>query len=73
MYVSENFSAYRQRSYECRCCESIIVSICSSSHNFYVFVVHRNPDLSNKILYCFLTATSKVQSVVRNAYFVLLT
>ena len=48
VYVREGFSAIRQRSYECRCCEVIVVRICSSSHNFYVFGVYRNPDLSKK-------------------------
>ena len=39
LYVHESFSAYRQRSYEYGCCEVIVVRICSSSHNFYVFGV----------------------------------
>ena len=45
LYVRESFPTYRRRSYECGCCEVIVVRICSSSHNFYVFGVHRNPDL----------------------------
>ena len=50
VYVRDGFSAYRQRSFECECCKVIVVRICSSSHNFYVFGVYRNPDLSDKIL-----------------------
>ena len=38
-YVRHGFSAYRQRNYKCGCCEVILVRICSSSHNFYVFGV----------------------------------
>ena len=41
--------------------------ICSSSYNFYVFGVYRNPDLSNKIFDFLLTAMAKVQSVARKA------
>ena len=50
LYVCDHFSAYRQRSYECGCCEVIVFRICSSGHNIYVFGMCRNPDLSRKIL-----------------------
>ena len=48
LYVFNGFSVYRQRSYEYECCEVIVVRICSSSHDFYVFGVYRNLDLSIK-------------------------
>ena len=35
--------AYRQPSYKCGLCEVIVASICSSSHNFYVFGVYLIP------------------------------
>ena len=41
----DGYSAYRQRCYECRCCEVIVIRICSSSHNSYVVGVRRTPDL----------------------------
>ena len=69
VYVRDGSSAYRQRGYECECCEVIVVMICSSGHNFYVFGIYRNPDLSDKIFYCLLAATTKVQSVDRKASF----
>ena len=69
VYARDRFSAYRQRSYKCGCCEIIVVRICSSSHNFYVFGVYRNSDLSDKISDCPLTAMAKMQSVDRNASF----
>ena len=49
MKVREDFSTYRQLSYECVCCEVIVVRICSISHKFYGFSVYRNPDLKDKI------------------------
>ena len=51
--------------------EVIDVRICSSSHNFYVFGVYRNPDLSDKIFYCWFSGIAKVQSVARKASFLL--
>ena len=66
VYVRDSFLTYKQRSYECRCCEVIVVSICSGSHNFYVFGMHWTTDLSNKIFDCLLKAVTKVPSVDRN-------
>ena len=60
VYVRDGFSAYRQRSYECGCCEVIVVKICSSTNDFYVFGVYRKLDLSDKNLDCLLTAMAKV-------------
>ena len=34
--VRDGFSAYRYHSYECGCCEAIVVRICSGSHNVCV-------------------------------------
>ena len=65
VYVRDDFSAYRQLGYECGCC----VKICSSSHNFYVFGVFRNLDISDNIFDCLLTTKAKVQSVDRKAFF----
>ena len=67
--VRECFPPYIQRSYECEYCEVIIVRICSSSHNFCVFGVYRNADLSDNIFNCLSTAMAKVQSVHRKESF----
>ena len=72
VYVRHDFSACRQYSYECRCCKIIVIRICSSSHNFYVFGVYRNLNLSDKIFNCSLAAISTLQSVGRKALFCLL-
>ena len=36
VYVRDSYLAYRQRSYECECCEVIVARIFSSSHNICV-------------------------------------
>ena len=53
VYIREGFSVYKQQSYECGCCEIIVVIICSSGHNFYVFAEYRHPNLSDKVFGCF--------------------
>ena len=68
-YVRGGFSAYRQRNYECGCCEVIVLRICSTTHNFYVVNVHRNLDLSDNFFYCLLKPMFKVQSTDRNVSF----
>ena len=50
LYVRKGFSEYKQRSYKCGCYEVIVVRIASGSHNFYVFGVYRNHDLSDMLL-----------------------
>ena len=72
VYVRDGFSAYGQRSYECGYCEVIVFKICSSSHNFNVFGVYRNPDLSGTMFDYLLTTIAKVQSVDRKAFFQLI-
>ena len=57
VYVRDGYSVYRQRSYECGCCDVILVRICSISHIFYEFGVYRNSDVSDAIFDCLLTAT----------------
>ena len=66
-FECDDFSAYRQRSYECNRCTVIVVGVCIS-HHFYVFDVYRNTDLSDKIIDCLLTDMAKVQSVEKSAF-----
>ena len=66
--MCDDFSAYRQRGYdECGYCAVIVVRLCSSNHNIYVFGVYWYPGLSDSIFDGLLTA--KVQSVGRNRPF----
>ena len=62
--MREGFPTYRQRNYECGCCEVIVVRIRISNHALYVFGVYLNPDL--------LTAIDTVKSIDRKASFCLL-
>ena len=68
VYVLDGFPAYRQRSYECKCCDVIVVGICSSSHNFNVFGVYQKTDLSDNIFDSLLTATARMQSVDKGVF-----
>ena len=52
VYVRDVFSAEGKRSYDSGCCEIMVVRICSSRHNIYVFGVSRNQDILDKILDC---------------------
>ena len=65
--MRDDFLAYMQRNYECRCCEVIAVKICSSSHDFYVFALHQNP--SDNIFDCLLMVIAKVLYVDRKSFF----
>ena len=47
----------------------VVVKICSSSNNFYMFGRYRNPALSDKVFDCLLTAVAKVRSFNSKASF----
>ena len=70
LYVRDGFPAYRQRKYECDCCEMYVVRVCGIRQNFYLFGCYRNPDLDDHIFDCLLNALAKVQSEDRRAAFV---
>ena len=53
-YVQEGYGAFRQHKYECGCCEKLVFSVCGARQNFYVFSLHRNPDLDDQIYDCLL-------------------
>ena len=61
LYARDDFSAYRQRRYECRSCEVTVIRICSNSYSLSVFGVYRNPNPSAKMFDYLLTAMAKVQ------------
>ena len=70
VYMCDSFSAYRERSHECGCCEVIVLRICSSSHNFCVLGVYRNPDLSDNFFFTVCRRSmAKIPSVESKAYF----
>lgn len=69
-YVRNGFIGYRQKKYECRCCESLVIRVCGRLMNFYIFALYRNPDLDDKLYDCLLEAMAKIQSVDSKASFV---
>ena len=48
-YVREGYGAFRQHKYKCGCCEMLVFRVCGARQNFYVFSLHRNPDLDDQI------------------------
>jgi len=68
-YVRDGFGAYRQNEFECGCCEMLVVRVCGSRQNFYVFSLYRNPDLDDKIFDCLLLSMAAVQAKDARACF----
>ena len=55
-YVRDGHGAFCQHKYECGCCEMLVFGDCGTRQNFYVFSLHRNPDLDDQIYDCLLTS-----------------
>ena len=69
LYIRDGFAASRQAKFECSCCEGLLVWVCGSRQNFYIFGVYRNPSTDDRILDCLLSSMSEIQSVDRKAVF----
>ena len=54
-YVRDGYGAFRQRKFECGCCEMVIFRACGGDGT-YVFCHYRNPDLGDWIFDCLLTS-----------------
>ena len=61
-YVRDGYGAFRQRKFECGCCEMIVFRVCGVRQNFYLFSLYRNPDLDDRIFDCLLTSMAAVQA-----------
>jgi len=61
-YVREGRCVSRQKIYECQCCEFIVMRVCGSVRNFYIFSVYRSPSIDNKIFDCLMEAMASIQS-----------
>ena len=68
-YVRDGYGAFRQPKFECDCCEMLVFRVCGARQNFYVFSLHRNPDLDDRIYDCLLTAMAAVQAADARAPF----
>ena len=69
-YVRDGFAAHRQRTYECGCCEMLVIRVCGGRQNFYVFAVYRNPNLDDHIYDCLIDSMARIESVDGRAAFV---
>ena len=47
----------------------LLVRVCGSRQNFYIFGVYRNPSTDDMIFDCLLSSMSEIQSVDRKAVF----
>ena len=68
-YVRYRYGAFRQPKFECGCCEMLVFKVCGARQNFYVFSLHRNPDLDHRIYDCLLTSMAAVQAADARASF----
>ena len=55
-YVRDGYEAFRQPKFECGCHEMLVVRVCGSRQNFYVYCLHRNPYQDDRIYDCLLTS-----------------
>ena len=69
LYVRDGFCASRQTSYECSCCEMLVVRVCGSRQNFYVFCVYRSPNTDDRVFDCMLASMARIQSMDKKAVF----
>ena len=61
-YVRDGHGAFRQRKFECGCCEMMVFRVCGVRRNFYLFSLYRNPYLDDRIFDCLLISMSAVQA-----------
>ena len=60
---------FANQKFECGCCEMLVFRVCGARQNFYVFSLHRNPDLYDRMYDCLLTAMTIVQAADTPASF----
>ena len=49
-YVRDGYGAFRQPKFDCGCCQMLVFRVCGVRQNLYVFSLHHNPDLDDRIL-----------------------
>ena len=63
VYARDGWCVSRQKEYECKCCQYMVLRVCGSVRNFYLFSVYRSPSTDDKVFDCLLEAMAKIQSV----------
>ena len=56
------YGAFRQRKFECGCCEIMVFRVCGARKHFYLFSLYRDPDLHDWIFSCLLTSMAAAQA-----------
>ena len=60
--VRKGFPAFRRAKYECTCCEMMVVRVCGSRQNYYLFGAYQNPSTDDRIFDCLLSSMALIQS-----------
>ena len=61
-YVRDGYGAFRQPKFECGCCKMLFFRIYGVRQNLYVYSVHFNTDLDDRIFDCLLASMAAVQA-----------
>ena len=69
-YVRKGFGCFRQKKFECGCCEMMVLRVCGRRSNFYLYSLYRNPDLDDGLYDCLLASMARVQEEDSRASFV---
>ena len=69
-YVRDGFVVSRQNRFECSCCEMLVLRVCGSTCNFYLFNLYRSPSGDDRIYDCMLNSMASIQSIDRKAAFI---
>jgi hypothetical protein len=70
LYLRDGFPSHRFTKHECGCHELMVVRVCSTYHNLYIFGVYRSPSGDNSIFDCLLTKMAMIQQSDSKAAFV---
>ena len=68
-YLREGYGEFREPKFECGCCETLVVRVCCTRQNFYVFSLYRNHDQDDRIFESLLTSTAAMQAENARASF----
>ena len=52
-YARDGYRAYTEPKFEGGCCKMFFFCVCGVRQNLYLFSLYRNPDLDDRIFYCF--------------------
>ena len=69
-YVRDGLVCTRQKRFECGCCEYMVLKVCGSHRNFYVFNVYRSPSTDDRVFDCLVSSIAQIQQADGRSSFV---